>query len=84
MKSETLERTLTAIAFIGIVYIVINQNITLRKMEADCMIEGGDIAKDSLIQELTRYQLALDMLKDEDPKAADALETLLYTKTEKP
>ena len=82
MKTETIERVLTFIALVTILYIVINQGITLRKMQADCMIEGGDIAKDSLIQELTRYQLALDMLKDEDPKAADAFETILYTKTE--
>jgi hypothetical protein len=82
MKAETIERTLTAIAFVGILYIVINQGITLRKMQADCMIEGGDIARDSIQQELTRYQLALEMLKEEDSSAADKFETLLYTKTE--
>ncbi len=82
IKTETVEHVLTLIAFVGIIYIVINQGITLRKMEADCMIEGGDIAKDSVIQELTRYQLALEMLKEEDSSAADKFETLLYTKTE--
>lgn len=82
IKTETVERVLTLIAFVGIIYIVINQGITLRKMEADCMIEGGDIAKDSLIQELTRYQLTLDMLKEENPEAATAFESILYTKTE--
>ena len=74
-KVETL---LTLSFIVGILVIVINQGFTLRKMQADCMIGGGDIAKDSIQQELTRYQLALEMLKEEDSVAADKFETLLY------
>lgn len=74
-KVETL---LTLSFIVGILVIVINQGYTLRKMQADCMIGGGDIAKDSIQQELTRYQLALEMLKEEDSVAADKFETLLY------
>ncbi len=74
-KIETL---LTLSFIVGILVIVINQGYTLRKMQADCMIGGGDIAKDSIQQELTRYQLALEMLKEEDSVAADKFETLLY------
>lgn len=74
-KVETL---LTLSFIVGILVIVINQGYTLRQMQADCMIQGGDIARDSIQQELTRYQLALEMLKEEDSVAADKFETLLY------
>ena len=54
MKTETIESVLTGTALEAILYIIINQGITLRKMQADCMIEGGDIYKAQLIDSLQR------------------------------
>ncbi|NBW33718.1 MAG: hypothetical protein EBR30_01535 [Cytophagia bacterium] len=75
---KKIETLLTLSFIVGILVIVIDQGYTLRKMQADCMIQGGDIARDSIQRELTRYQLALEMLKEEDSVAADKFQTLLY------
>lgn len=73
-----IELIATLTAFLAVLYILINQSNQIQKLQADCMLQGGDIAKDSIQQELTRYQLALEMLKEEDSVAADKFETLLY------
>lgn len=73
-----IELIATLTAFLAVLYILINQSNQIQKLQTDCMIGGGDIAKDSIQQELTRYQLALEMLKEEDSVAADKFETLLY------
>ena len=54
MKAKNIENILTLSFLIGILVIVINQGIMLRKMQADCMIEGGDIAKTHIIDSLQR------------------------------
>ena len=78
--------------------LVINyfQQRELSKLRAEQKIEvvvGGDIQKaqtiDSLQSELfvqhtinMRYEMALEMLKEENPKAAEAYELILTTQTE--
>jgi hypothetical protein len=82
-----------AVAVLVICYL---QQKELAKLRADKKIEvvvGGDIQKaqiiDSLESELfvaqtisARYEIALELLKEENPKAAEAYELVLTTKTE--
>ncbi len=75
---KNLEFYLTLIALVIVIYVVYKTGERVRQMEANCMLQGGDIARDSIQQELTRYQLALEMLKEEDSDAADKFETILY------
>jgi hypothetical protein len=72
------------------------QQKELTKLRGEQKIEvvvGGDIQKantiDSLESELfvaqtisARYEIALELLKEENPKAAEAYELVLTTKTE--
>jgi hypothetical protein len=82
-----------AVAVLVICYL---QQKELSKLRAEQKIEvvvGGDIEKakviDSLQSELfvaqtisARYEIALELLKEENPKAAEAYELILTTKTE--
>jgi hypothetical protein len=82
-----------AVAVLLICYL---QQKELSKLRAERKIEvvvGGDIQKaqtiDSLQSELfvqqtivTRYETALELLKEEDKKAADKFELILTTQTE--
>ena len=72
------------------------QQKELSKLRAEQKIEvvvGGDIEKANLIDSLqnelfvqgtivTRYETALELLKEEDKKAADKFELILTTQTE--
>ena len=82
-----------AVAVLIVCYL---QQKELSKLRAEQKIEvvvGGDIEKantiDSLQNELfvqgtivTRYETALELLKEEDKKAADKFELILTTQTE--
>jgi len=72
------------------------QQKELSKLRAEHKMEvvvGGDIQKAQLIDSLqselfvaqtvsARYEIALELLKEENPKAAEAYELILSTKTE--
>jgi tRNA-dihydrouridine synthase len=82
-----------AVAVLLICYL---QQKELAKLRADKKIEvvvGGDIQKAELIDSLQselfvketmigRYEVALELLKEQNPKAADEFELILSTKTE--
>jgi len=86
----------TAIALLSVIYMQNNEIKELKmKSEAvnDSAASNGDIAKsetlDSLRSELFvqqtivgRYEVALEMLKEQDKKAADKFELILTTQTE--
>jgi hypothetical protein len=86
----------TAIALLSVIYMQ-NNEIKELKMKSevvnDSAASNGDIAKsetlDSLRSELFvqqtivgRYEVALEMLKEQDKKAADKFELILTTQTE--
>ena len=86
----------TAIALLSVIYMQ-NNEIKELKMKSevvnDSAASNGDIAKsetlDSLRSELFvqqtivgRYEVALEMLKEQDKKAADKFELILTTHTE--
>ncbi len=54
MKANKIETILTLSFIIGILVLVIHQANTLRQMQADCMLHGGDIAKAHIIDSLQR------------------------------
>ncbi len=82
-----------AVAVLVICYL---QHKELSKLRAEQKMEvvvGGDIQKAQLIDSLqselfvaqtvsARYEIALELLKEENPKAAEAYELILSTKTE--
>ncbi len=82
-----------AVAVLVICYL---QQKELSKLRAEHKMEvvvGGDIQKAQLIDSLqselfvaqtisARYEIALELLKEENPKAAEAYELVLTTKTE--
>jgi hypothetical protein len=82
-----------ALAVLVICYL---QQKELSKLRAEHKMEvvvGGDIQKAQLIDSLqselfvaqtvsARYEIALELLKEENPKAAEAYELILSTKTE--
>jgi hypothetical protein len=82
-----------AVAVLVICYL---QQKELSKLRAEHKMEvvvGGDIQKAQLIDSLqselfvaqtvsARYEIALELLKEENPKAAEAYELILSTKTE--
>jgi tRNA-dihydrouridine synthase len=82
-----------AVAVLLICYL---QQKELAKLRADKKIEvvvGGDIQKAELVDSLQselfvketmigRYEVALELLKEQNPKAADEFELILSTKTE--
>mgnify|MGYP000347578572 FL=1 len=69
------------------------QRSQIKELKSQQFIQGGDIQKaniiDSLESELfiqqtivTRYETALELLKEEDKKAGDKFELILTTQTE--
>ena len=83
----------TAAALLGAIYFQTQQIDGLKKQLELQPVAGGDIQKaetiDSLQSELfvqqtivTRYEVALELLKEEDKAAADKFELILTTKTE--
>lgn len=82
-----------AVAVLLICYFQQKELAKLRKEQRIESLGGGDIQKaqtiDSLESELfvartinMRYEAALEILKEENPKAAEAYELILTTKTE--
>lgn len=69
------------------------QRSQIKELKSQQFIQGGDIQKaniiDSLENELfvqqkivARYEITLELLKEEDKKAADKFELILTTETE--
>jgi hypothetical protein len=82
-----------AIAVLVVCYFQQKELTKLRGEQKIEVVVGGDIQKantiDSLESELfvqqtivTRYEVALELLKEEDKKAADKFELILTTQTE--
>ena len=82
-----------AIAVLVVCYFQQKELTKLRGEQKIEVVVGGDIQKantiDSLESELfvaqtisARYEIALELLKEENPKAAEAYELVLTTKTE--
>lgn len=90
------QKAIVGTGAVSVLLICFLQQKELSKLRAEQKIEvlvGGDIQKaqtiDSLQSELfvqqtiaMRYEIALEMLKEENPKAAEAYELILTTKTE--
>jgi hypothetical protein len=78
------------LAFLGLLVNYLNVKEELIKCQTDkYSLPGGDVSatelNDSLFilsTNLGRYEIALDMLKEEDSVAAQKFENILYTKTE--
>jgi hypothetical protein len=93
MKTETQLRAGLAFSLLFLVilsfqYMKQNDELTKCKVNKDSLT-GGDIQKaelqDSLFilqTNLGRYEIALEMLKEEDSLCAQKFEDILYTKTE--
>ena len=82
-----------AVAVLIVCYFQLKELSKLRAEQKIEVVVGGDIEKantiDSLESELfvqqtivTRYETALELLKEEDKKAADKFELILTTQTE--
>jgi len=82
-----------AVAVLVICYLQQKELSKLRKEQKMEVVVGGDIQKAQLIDSLqselfvaqtvsARYEIALELLKEENPKAAEAYELVLTTKTE--
>ena len=82
-----------AVAVLVVCYFQQKELSKLRSENKTEVVVGGDIQKgetiDSLQSELfvketiiQRYEIALEMLKEENPKAAEAYELILTTQTE--
>ena len=82
-----------AVAVLVICYFQQKELSKLRKEQKIEVVAGGDIQKAELIDSLkselfvaqtisARYEIALELLKEENPKAAEAYELILTTKTE--
>ena len=68
---------------------LISQNVVMNDLRKEQWLEGGDIQKedmrDSLFvisTQLMRYEITLEMLKEEDSVAAQKFEYILTTQTE--
>lgn len=93
---QKYQKAIVGTGAVSVLLICFLQQKELSKLRAEQKIEvvvGGDIQKaqtiDSLQSELfvqqtiaMRYEIALEMLKEENPKAAEAYELILTTKTE--
>ena len=93
---QKYQKAITGTGAIAVLVVCYFQQKELSKLRAEQKIEvvvGGDIEKantiDSLESELfvqqtivTRYEVALELLKEEDKKAADKFELILTTQTE--
>jgi hypothetical protein len=81
---------IVTLSFLGLLVNYLNLQDELTKCKTDkYSIQGGDIRlndlHDSLFiltTNLGRYEIALDILKEEDSVAAQKFENILYTKTE--
>ncbi len=82
-----------AVAVLVICYLQQKELSKLRAEQKMEVVVGGDIQKAQLIDSLqselfvaqtisARYEIALELLKEENPKAAEAYELILTTKTE--
>jgi hypothetical protein len=82
-----------AVAVLVLCYFQQKELSKLRKEHKIEVVVGGDIQKEELIDSLqselfvaqtisARYEIALELLKEENPKAAEAYELILTTKTE--
>jgi hypothetical protein len=82
-----------AVAVLVLCYFQQKELSKLRKEQKIEVVVGGDIQKEELIDSLqselfvaqtisARYEIALELLKEENPKAAEAYELILTTKTE--
>ena len=90
------QKAIVGTGAVAVLIVCYFQQKELSKLRAEQKIEvvvGGDIEKantiDSLESELfvqqtivTRYETALELLKEEDKKAADKFELILTTQTE--
>ena len=90
------QKAIVGTGAVAVLVVCYFQQKELSKLRAEQKIEvvvGGDIQKantiDSLQSELfvqqtivTRYEVALELLKEEDKKAADKFELILTTQTE--
>jgi hypothetical protein len=90
------QKAIVGTGAVAVLVVCYFQQKELSKLRAEQKIEvvvGGDIEKantiDSLESELfvaqtisARYEIALELLKEENPKAAEAYELVLTTKTE--
>ena len=90
------QKAIVGAGAVAVLVVCYFQQKELSKLRAEQKIEvvvGGDIEKantiDSLQNELfiqetivTRYEVALELLKEEDKKAADKFELILTTQTE--
>lgn len=93
---QKYQKAIVGTGAIAVLVVCYFQQKELSKLRAEQKIEvvvGGDIEKantiDSLESELfvqqtivTRYEVALELLKEEDKKAADKFELILTTQTE--
>ena len=81
---------IVTLAFLGLLVNYLKLQDELVKCKTDkYSIQGGDIRLSELHDSLFimninlgRYEIALDMLKEEDSVAAQKFENILYTKTE--
>lgn len=83
-----MKKYLSVLVIVGLAIIVVYQNKEIKQCRLEGL-EGGDIAKgelqDSLFNvstQLGRYEMTLEMLKEEDSAAASKFEKILYTETE--
>ena len=93
---QKYQKAIVGTGAVAVLVICYFQQKELSKLRAEQKIEvvvGGDIQKantiDSLESELfvqqtivTRYEVALELLKEEDKKAAEKFELILTTQTE--
>jgi hypothetical protein len=93
---QKYQKAIVGTGAVAVLVVCYFQQKELSKLRAEQKIEvivGGDIQKAELIDSLenelfvaetinTRYEIALELLKEENPKAAEAYELILTTKTE--
>ena len=93
---QKYQKAIVGTGAVAVLVVSYFQQKELSKLRAEQKIEvvvGGDIEKANLIDSLqnelfvqgtivTRYETALELLKEEDKKAADKFELILTTQTE--
>lgn len=93
---QKYQKAIVGTGAVAVLVICYFQQRELTKLRAEQKVEvliGGDIQKANLIDSLeselfvqqtivTRYEVALELLKEEDKKAADKFELILTTQTE--
>jgi hypothetical protein len=76
-----MKKYLSLIVIAGLVIVVVYQNKELKQYR----LESRDITQDSLFilqNTVGRYELTLEMLREEDSVAASKFENILYNETE--